>query len=168
MVRRLFWPILVVLLVSAGSAWAQDEAAVRKVADAYAAGWNRHDSKMLADLFTNNAYWVDVHGGLFEGKKEIHRLHDAIHHRWQKTSKTVHTTTNVRFLNPNVAVSTIRWELRGDARGKQIRRGVMTFVVLKQADTWLIAAAQNTEIDQPAWAKQGVAEPLGDKRPPRR
>ena len=123
---------------------------------------------MLADLFTENAYWIDVHGGLFEGRNEIHRLHDAIHSRWQKNSQTVHTMTNVRLLKPDAAVSTIRWELRGDARGKEVRRGVMTFVFVKLGDTWSIAAAQNTEIGQPAWAKQGVAEALGAKRPPGR
>jgi uncharacterized protein (TIGR02246 family) len=136
--------------------WSADEAGVRKTADAYSEGWNRHDSQALAALFTEDAYWVDVHGGYFRGRAEIYRLHEAIHTRWQKDSRTVHTATDIRFIRPDVAVAAIHWELTGDARGPDVRRGVMTFVFSQDGSRWLIAAAQNTEEGQPAWAKKGT------------
>jgi hypothetical protein len=38
--------------------------------------------------------------------------------------------------------------LRGDSRTQNPRRGVFTFVLTRQNDGWLIAAAQNTEINR--------------------
>ena len=55
---------------------------------------------------------------------------------------------NVRFLQKEVAVARVNWELVGDARTQNSRRGVFIFVLTRQKAGWLIAAAQNTEINR--------------------
>jgi hypothetical protein len=40
------------------------------------------------------------------------------------------------------------WELLGDARSPNPRHGLITFVLTRQDGAWLIAAAQNTEINR--------------------
>jgi hypothetical protein len=42
----------------------------------------------------------------------------------------------------------VNWELSGDARTQNPRRGVFMFVLDRQNAAWLIAAAQNTEINR--------------------
>jgi hypothetical protein len=54
----------------------------------------------------------------------------------------------VRFLRKGVAISHVNWELLGDARTQNPRRGIFIFVLTRQNDGWLIEAAQNTEIER--------------------
>jgi len=54
----------------------------------------------------------------------------------------------VRFLRKDVAVALVNSELVGDARTPNPRHTVLMFVVTRQNGGWLIAAAQNTEINR--------------------
>jgi hypothetical protein len=47
-----------------------------------------------------------------------------------------------------VAIAHVNWELLGDARTQKPRRGVFIFVLTRQNVGWLVAAAQNTEIER--------------------
>lgn len=58
------------------------------------------------------------------------------------------THIDVRFLRKDVAVAHVNWELLGDTRTSNPRQGVLTFVLTHQNDGWLIAVAQNTEINR--------------------
>jgi hypothetical protein len=55
---------------------------------------------------------------------------------------------SVRFARKEVAISRVKWELLGDARTEKPRWGVFIFVLGRQKIGWLIAAAQNTEIER--------------------
>ena len=54
----------------------------------------------------------------------------------------------VRFLRKDVAVAHVTWELVGDSRTPNPRRGLFVFVLTQQNGGWLIADAQNTEINR--------------------
>jgi uncharacterized protein (TIGR02246 family) len=54
----------------------------------------------------------------------------------------------VRFLRKDVAVAHASCELLGDARTPDPRHCMITFVLTRQDGVWLIAAAQNTEINR--------------------
>jgi uncharacterized protein (TIGR02246 family) len=54
----------------------------------------------------------------------------------------------VRFLRNEVAIAHVHWELLGDARTQNPRRGMFMFVLNGQNAGWLIAGAQNTEIER--------------------
>ncbi len=137
---------------------------VRKVVAAFATAWNRHDMDAFGKLFAPDADFVNVAGDRWVGRKEIQLEHayshgtippsampkeNPAHYGIFKHSMMnfVHIT-DVHFLRNDVAVAHAAWELRGDARTPDPRRGVFIFVLARQNDGWLIAAAQNTEIDR--------------------
>jgi hypothetical protein len=56
---------------------------------------------------------------------------------------------DVRIARPNLAIAHDAWTMRGDARTAEPRRGMMTFSLIRDGDSWLYEAVQNTEINRP-------------------
>jgi uncharacterized protein (TIGR02246 family) len=145
-------------LIATGTAVAQesarnrriDEAAVKAVASGSVDAWNRHDMKAFAALFAEDADFVNVIGLWWRGRAEIQKEHEALHATRMKNTHLTAAETVVRFLRPDVAVVHVRWELTGEAgiEGKPLppRKGILTYVVAKMGEKWLITAAQNTDI----------------------
>jgi uncharacterized protein (TIGR02246 family) len=127
-----------------------DETGVRAVTSGFVNTWNHHDMKAFAELFTEDADFVNVIGLWWKGKSEIRKEHEAIHTTRMKNSHLTDVQTVVRFLRPEVAIAHLRWELTGDTglEGKVLpaREGVLTFVVTKAGSKWLIAGGHNTDI----------------------
>ena len=48
--------------VSASLASSSDEQAIRSVVREYGASWNRHDMAALAELFADDAHWINIVG----------------------------------------------------------------------------------------------------------
>jgi uncharacterized protein (TIGR02246 family) len=116
-------------------------------------------------LLTPDADFVNVSGRHWKGRESIQLntafLHGAIPadsagvappksaHGVFKTSNLTFTQIDVRFLRKDVAVVHAQNELVGDARTKDPRRTLMVMILTKENDRWLIAVAQNTEINRP-------------------
>jgi uncharacterized protein (TIGR02246 family) len=128
----------------------QQSEAVRAVAAAFADDWNRHDMKKFADLFTEDAQFVNVIGLWWHSRAEIKEQHEALHATRMRNSHLVETETAVHLLRPDVAVVHIRWELTGDTgidgATLPMRRGIMSLVTVKSEHMWHIASAQNTDV----------------------
>jgi hypothetical protein len=148
-------------LLAAGN----DADEVRNVVAAFAPTWNRHDMDAFGKLFAPDADFVNVAGLLWTGRLSIQAQHAYIHgvipadspgfseedrpyYGIFKNSTLKFERVNVRFLRNEVAISRVNWELLGDARTQKPRRGVFIFVLTRQHVGWLIAAAQNTEIER--------------------
>ena len=136
---------------------------VRSVVAAFATTWNRHDMNAFAKLFAPDADFVNVGGARWVGQQEI-----GLHHAWShgtipentrpgenpahygifKHSTMTFAHIDVRFLRKDVALAHVDWELLGDIRTPNPRRGVLMFVLTQQEAGWLVAAAQNTEINR--------------------
>lgn len=136
---------------------------VRNVVAAFATAWNRHDMDAFGKLFAPDADFVNVGGVRWVGRQEI-----QLHHAWPhgtipensmpgenpahygifKHSTMTFVHIDVRFLQKDVALAHVDWELLGDARTQNPRRGLLTFVLTRQNEGWLVAAAQNTEINR--------------------
>ncbi len=129
---------------------APDEAAVRSVTSGFIAAWNRHDMGAFADLFADDADFVNVIGLWWKGRDEIRREHEALHATRMKDSRLAELSAAVRFLRPDAAVVHQRWELTGDTglEGKVLppRRGILIYVLQRDGGAWRIIAAQNTDI----------------------
>jgi ketosteroid isomerase-like protein len=54
---------------------ATDETAIRQVAKDYVTYWNKHDLNAFANLFTEDAEWVNVVGHIWRGKTVIKKVH---------------------------------------------------------------------------------------------
>ena len=143
-----------------------DEEAVRKVVvNGLPEAWNRHDMNAYGALFTPDADFVNVAGTHWKGRESIQLntafLHGAIPadsagvtlpksaYGIFKTSTWTIKQVDVRLLRKDVAVAHVQGELQGDARTKDPRHTLLVMVLTKENGSWLIAVAQNTEINRP-------------------
>jgi hypothetical protein len=87
-----------------------------------------------------------------EGHKAIHDM--LVKQKQQMTYTS--TVAKIAFLKPDVALVHATWEWPGFPlpAGKEAKdfKGIITMVMVKQADTWLIRAVQNTLTSAPAQA----------------
>jgi uncharacterized protein (TIGR02246 family) len=139
-----------------------DELQVRRTVGGFVEAWNRHDMEAFGRLFAPDADFVNVAGDWWKGRDAIEERHAYAHgtipadtpgdqpRYWGifKTSTLRFTQIDVRFLRNDVAVAHVSMELLGDARTSNPRRSTATFVLTRQNGGWLIAAAQNTEINR--------------------
>lgn len=124
---------------------------VRAVVSSLAEGWNRHDMASFAAAFSENADFVNVIGMHWRGRQEIEAKHAITHRTIFRNSNLQILDLSVRFLDPGTAVAHLWTELKGaeslpGRNAPAIRRALMTCVLVKEADRWLIAAAHNTDI----------------------
>ncbi len=157
--------VLTSLLVNCGLAAQNNAEDVRSVVAGFATTWNRHDLDAFGKLFAPNADFVNVAGVLWTGRQSIQAQHayshgvipadspgfsdeDRRYYGIFKNSTLSFGQIDVRFLRKEVAIAHVNWELLGDARMQNPRRGVFIFVLTRQNVGWLIAAAQNTEINR--------------------
>jgi len=138
---------------------------VRSVVARFATDWNHHDLDAFGKLFAPDADFVNVAGLLWKGRQSIQAQHaythgvipadspgfsegDRPYHGIFKNSTIRFDQVDVRFLRKDVAIARVSWDLLGDERTQSLRRGVFLFVLARQNSGWVIAAAQNTEINR--------------------
>jgi uncharacterized protein (TIGR02246 family) len=142
-----------------------DQEAVRKVVNEFPDAWNRHDMNAFGALFTSDADFVNVTGTHWHGRAAIEWNHAFAHgtipadspgvvlpkaaYGIFKTSVLSFQQIDVRFLRKDVAVAQVQTELLGDARTNNPRHSFLTLILTQEGGHWLIAMAQNTEINGP-------------------
>ncbi len=144
---------------------ANDAENVRNVVAGFATSWDRHDMDAFGKLFAPDAEFVNVAGDLWTGRQSIQAQHayahgvipvdspgftdaDRPYYGIFKGSTMKFDQIDVRFLRNDVAVAHVHWELLGDARTRNPRRGMFLYVLTRESGTWYIAVAQNTEINR--------------------
>jgi uncharacterized protein (TIGR02246 family) len=126
--------------------------AVTRMAEQFVSIWNTHDMGCLADIYADDADFVNVIGMRWNGASEIARMHVALHESRMRQTTLHSDGMTVRVLAPSVAVVHDTWVLTGDpgAPGWKVgeqRRGILVHVLkLDGAGKWHIAASQNTDI----------------------
>lgn len=142
-----------------------DEEAVRNTVTGFVTAWNHHDMNAFGQLFAPDADFVNVAALRWKGRQAIQAQHaythgaipadspgfskeDRPYYGIFRTSTLRFTQTDVRFLRKDVAVVHASLELLGDTRTPNPRRTVLTLVLTQENGQWLIAAAQNTEINR--------------------
>jgi uncharacterized protein (TIGR02246 family) len=126
-------------------------ASVKSVVASLAENWNRHDMTAFAAAFAENADFVNVIGTHWQGRQEIEAKHTVTHRTIFRNSTLQITEQSVRFLSPSIALAHVSTELKGaeslrERVAPETRRTLMTCVLVKEADRWLITAAHNTDI----------------------
>lgn len=154
------------LFVARAPAAPSDKEEVQKVLTAEVEAWNRHDMEAFGKLYASDADYVNVGGKWTKGRRAIQMNHAYLHgtipidtpdvdvprelYGIFKTSAIRLTRIDVRFLRKDVAVAHVSSEMTGDAHTPSLRRFQITFVLTREEGTWLIAAAQDTEIKRAA------------------
>ena len=138
------------LLMAQQSSQVGDSAGVKGVASAFVGAWNVHDMDALANLFADDADFVNVVGMWWRDRETIRKAHIQTHQTIFKASILTMDSTTVKFLSPEIAVAHMTWTLSGhltpNGKPGSPRHGILSFVMKHQEGHWLIESAQNTDI----------------------
>ena len=120
----------------------QDEPAIVALVAAREAAWNAGDTVAYAQLLTEDADIISATGRPARGREALLKLFAEQHANVFAGVRTHTTVTHVRSLGRDVALADVAYELEG-GKVDAIRRGVMAFVLRKDASRWRIAAIRS-------------------------
>ena len=143
-----------------------EERPLYEIVEKLQAAWNASDSMAWASLFAEDADFIHILGGHFQGREAIEHGHRTIFDTIYKGSRNKLDVEKVRFVRPGVAIVFIRtnlkWYLDGAEQEVQARP---TLVAQKNGNgQWEIVAFQNTLIT-PGGPAPDVVKKLTDAHP---
>ena len=117
---------------------------------AFAAAWNARAPDALADLFEDDAEFVNVVGLWWHSREAIRRAHDYGLRVIFPDSTLEIVRTRAKPLGADVSVVHAAVRLTGQSAGGGVRQPgerqtVFTFVMHRRPDGWRCAAAHNTD-----------------------
>jgi len=112
--------------------------------------WNAADVDALADLFADDAEFVNVVGLWWHDKTNIRAAHAFGFAKIFPESVIKMGTPRVRLVGTDAALVQSQWHLTGQVSptGEPAgdREGIFTFVLEKRGADWITVAAHNTDI----------------------
>jgi uncharacterized protein (TIGR02246 family) len=117
-----------------------DEQAIRGVVQSYLASRDNDDAQALGDLFVPGADQLVSSGEWRTGRDAV--VQGTLRTSKRTGGKRAITLVKVRFIAPDAAVADGHYELTGLA-GSQTRHMWTTFVLVRVAAGWRIAAIRN-------------------------
>ena len=120
----------------------QDEPAIIALVAARETAWNSGDTAAYAQLLTEDADIISATGRPARGREALLKLFAEQHANVFAGVRTHTTVTHVRSLGKDVVLADVAYELEG-GKVDAIRRGVMAFIVRKDASRWRIAAIRS-------------------------
>ncbi len=148
--------ILVLAAASGPAAFAQradDEAAIRRNLERYAAAWNKGDAKALASLYDVDGAITNASGHTVQGRDALEKGFAEGFAGANKGSRMTAIVGTIRFLKPDVAVVEGVWEVSGiqgpDGKETPPVKGLSLAVYVNKGGAWLLAAGQ-TMLPAPA------------------
>lgn len=112
--------------------------------------WNRYDPDGIADLFYEDADFVNVTGKWWDNKTDIRKAHDFGLRIIFQHSRLEVLKVKVKYPTDNIAIVHARVQVIGQTENKGEkageRRTMFLFVARKEKNEWLILSAQNTDI----------------------
>jgi uncharacterized protein (TIGR02246 family) len=138
------------------------------VARAFVEAWADRDARAIADLFVEDADFVNVVGLWWRDRDRIEQAHAYGFEHIFAQSRMSLRQVRTRRLGEDVAVVHAAWRITGQSSpdGKDVpgdRAGVLVFVMARRADGWWAVTAQNT--DRVAGADTLVTGPAGPTGP---
>ncbi|WP_263809146.1 YybH family protein [Salinibacter sp.] len=129
----------------------------QRIAEIWVEAWNRRDADRLAELFAEDAEFVNVTGLWWHDREAIRQAHDYGLRTIFDQSTIALVERRVRWLaggadtTPAVAVVHAKIKLEGQTAVAEVddprpRRTIFTFVVRRTDDDWRCVAAQNTDV----------------------
>lgn len=118
----------------------------------FAEAWNQYNPNGIADLFLEDADFVNVTGKWWDNKNDIWKAHDFGLRVIFQSSKLEVLKVKVKTISDNVAVVHCKLRLSGQTRNNNEnevgdRETMFIFVAKRQNNgEWLCVSAQNTDI----------------------
>lgn len=124
-----------------------DEQKLRDIVRGLESAWNRSDSRAWAEFFAEDADFIHILGGYFNGRTTIERGHRAIFDTIYKGSTNKFTVNKVRFVSSDVALVFLLAELKVATQGlPPLLHARPTLIAQRTSDGWKIVAFQNTMV----------------------
>jgi len=108
-------------------------------------GWNTKSGALFAKPFAEDADYVVINGMYIKGRAVIESQHQRIFDTIFKDTTLSLTVKQIRFLRPDVAVVHVSGQRVGPVK-EHNQEAMITIVMTKSKDGWLIAAFQNTAV----------------------
>lgn len=124
---------------------AADEAAMRQSVKHMETGWNTKSGALFAKAFAEDADYVVINGMYIKGRATIEATHQQIFDTIFKDTNLTLTVKQIRFLRPDVAVVHVTGH-RDGATKELTQDAMLTLVMTKEKQGWVIAAFQNTAV----------------------
>jgi uncharacterized protein (TIGR02246 family) len=125
-----------------------DEQLIRGLATQFERAWNSHDMVRLGAMVTEDVDFVNVAGLHWKGRAEVVNEHAERHKVRFKNSVWTTEHVSVQMLAPEMALVYVEWQTRGDLdfelKPWPPRKGIFSWLVVKNAGSWKIRAVQNT------------------------
>lgn len=118
----------------------------------FAEAWNKYNPDGIADLFVEDADFINVTGKWWDNKTDIWKAHDFGLRVIFQNSKAEILKVKVKYITDNVAVVHSKLRVSGQTRNNEESkvgdRETMFIFVTKRLDNgeWICISAQNTDI----------------------
>ena len=123
----------------------KDEEALRGIVAKLEAAWNRGDSVGWTAVFADDADFIHILGGHFNGQTAIERGHRAIFDTIYKGSTNKFTVEKIRPVGDNAAIVFVYAELKVITPGvPPLLNARPTMIAQRVGDDWKIVTFQNT------------------------
>jgi uncharacterized protein (TIGR02246 family) len=119
----------------------KDERAIQKQIDAFVAAWNKHDTRSMANVYSEDADLINPIGRIAKSRTEIELLFRDEHAGPFKQSHFSAIPQSTRLLAPDLAVITQAFEVSGatdDSGSSTTLRGHFTNVMKKHGHSWQV------------------------------
>ncbi len=129
-----------------------DETEIRKVELGLQEAWNHHDMKAWANLFTEDADFVNVAGWWWKGRAQIEKKHTEIHAYIFRDSTLTIDEVDTKFLTPEIAIVHSLWSLswKQESGWKRWAAAEGDFHAGAAKAKWKMADCRSAEYRQPA------------------
>jgi len=127
--------------VTAVSRFPADDLAIRKSGEDFCKAYRAGDSAAVAELFAEDAEYVDEHGDVFVGRQKIAELLTSVFADKPKCQLEV-TIHSIRFISPGVAVEDGTTTMLDDD-GLPSRSAQYSAVHVKSDGKWLTASVRD-------------------------
>lgn len=120
-----------------------------EIPELFVQAWNRRSADDIAQLFEENADFINVVGIWWDQREAIRKAHEYGLRVIFKDSLLKLGKVKVKHLSEDIAVVHARMQLSGqsDLHGKAgTRNNMFLFVARKHPKGWLCVSAQNTDI----------------------
>jgi uncharacterized protein (TIGR02246 family) len=122
-----------------------DIAAIHRLIDGHAIGWNKGDADMVARLWHEDGDIRSSDEGIVKGREAIRARYEKMFSGWAKGTLHSHPgSVNIRFLTPEVVVADGFYEVQGikgtDGKEQAPEKGTWTIVCTKVKGEWGIAS----------------------------
>jgi uncharacterized protein (TIGR02246 family) len=124
--------------------------AAEAIAAEWQAAWNAHDMSRIGALITADADWITVGGRHLRGAAEVQSVHHTLHESALRHTVWANHSVDAQPIGADAALLHLAWAVSGetDANGtlRPPRKGLFTWVLVRDAQGWRIRAAQGTNV----------------------